>query len=105
MTDTGFITKCQFDDIAGQLNAGYRYFDMRTWYKGTEIGDVDSVLRLTFFRHGPTKTDSKIHSDHHHSMKDVQEQIFTFLDAHPTETVFLRIKRSVGGHHKDLKLF
>lgn len=86
-----FFSKCQAKDIGAQLEAGYRYLDIRL---GT-TGGGDEWFKLM---HGFTscKTGAAPWSDALYIGK-VLQQCYDFLDAHPTETVVFAVKQEHGG--------
>ena len=83
----GFFSKCQSKDIRAQLDAGFRYLDIRLGADGDE-------LRLM---HGFTscKTGAMPWSDA--LMLDaVLDQCYAFLREHPTETILFAVKQEHG---------
>lgn len=81
-----FFSKCQALDIAGQLDAGFRYLDIR-------LGADDSGgFKLM---HGFTNCKSGLFSGPL-SLEGVLQPCYAFLDAHPTETVIFAVKQEHG---------
>ena len=83
-----FFSKCQAKDVGAQLEAGYRYLDIRLG------GDIEGRFLLM---HGFTncKTSAAPWAEKLF-LKDVLEQCYTFLDAHPTETIVFAVKDEAG---------
>lgn len=83
----GFFSKCQTKDIRAQLDAGFRYLDIR-------LGADGSRLKLM---HGFTscKTGAMPWSPSLY-LEDVLEQCYAFLREHPTETVLFAVKQEHG---------
>lgn len=88
-----FFSKCQALSIGEQLEAGYRYLDIRLGFADT--GDLKTrKLKLmhgfTNCRTGPMPWDETLY------LEQVLEQCYTFLKAHPTETVVFAVKYEHG---------
>lgn len=84
-----FITKCQALSIREQLEAGYRYLDIRLGFGDpAEDGSPRLVLMhgFTKCRKGPMPWDERLYLD------DVLDQCTAFLKEHPGETVILNVK-------------
>ena len=77
------IAKTQADDIATQLAAGIRAFDLRPRYNSKNESDI-RLENLTIY-HGGISTGVKF--------KDAMNTFVTFLRNHPTETVVVRIQK------------
>ena len=82
-----FFSKCQALSVGEQLEAGYRYLDIR-------LGLSDEGFRLmhgfTNCKTGPLPWDDALCLD------AVLEQCYAFLRAHPTETVVFAVKQEHG---------
>ncbi|KAK2616833.1 hypothetical protein QQS21_000210 [Conoideocrella luteorostrata] len=80
-----FSLQCQNWDLATQLNAGLRYFDIRARMKDNELH--------IFHASEPTG----------HSYQDVLLAMFAFLGANPSEAIVMRLKeegRPVGHNNR-----
>lgn len=77
------IAKTQSDDIAAQLAAGIRAFDLRPRYNAKSESDI-LLENLTIY-HGGLSTGVKF--------KDAMDTFVTFLKNNPTETVVVRIQK------------
>ena len=82
-----FFSKCQALDIAGQLDAGFRYLDIR-------LG-VDADSGNFKLMHGFTNCKSGLLSGSLY-LDGLLGQCYTFLDAHPTETIVFAVKQEHG---------
>ena len=84
-----FITKCQALSIEEQLNAGFRYLDIRLGFAESDDRE-NAQLRLmhgfTSCRRGPMPWADTL------LLGDVLDQCAAFLKAHPTETVLFAVK-------------
>ena len=83
-----FITKCQALSIGEQLEAGFRYLDIRL-----ELTDAGSFRLMHGFikcKTGPLPWDAALGLD------AVLDQCYAFLKAHPTETVVFAVKKEHG---------
>ena len=80
-----WFSKCQSNSIGGQLDAGYRYLDIR-------LGADGKQLQLM---HGFTKCKTSAFGSSLY-LDEVLEQCYAFLDAHPTETVVFAVKQEHG---------
>ena len=82
-----FFSKCQALDVGEQLEAGFRYLDIRLAVDG------DGMKLM----HGFTncRTDSMPWASNL-SLDLVLEDCYAFLDAHPTETVLFVVKQEHG---------
>lgn len=83
----GFFSKCQAKSIGGQLEAGYRYLDIRLAVEGD---GMKLMHGFTNCRSGPMPWDSAL------SLDEVLEDCYAFLAAHPTETVVFAVKQEHG---------
>ena len=81
-----FITKCQGLTIGDQLAAGFRYLDIR-------LGD-DGQGHLELY-HGFTHAKTGAFGDNL-TLEAVLADCYTFLSAHPTETVIFCVKQEHG---------
>ena len=83
-----FITKCQALSIGEQLEAGFRYLDIR-------LGSESEALRLkhgfTNCKTGPMPWAEPL------LLEEVLKQCYAFLRAHPSETVVFAAKHEYGG--------
>ena len=83
----GFFSKCQSKSIGQQLEAGYRYLDIRLAVNG------DGMILMHGFtkcRSGPMPWNSAL------TLDEVLEDCYAFLSAHPTETVVFAVKQEHG---------
>lgn len=83
----GFFSKCQGKSIGQQLEAGYRYLDIRLAVNG------DGMILMHGFtkcRSGPMPWNSAL------TLDAVLEDCYAFLSAHPTETVVFAVKQEHG---------
>ena len=83
----GFFSKCQSKSIGQQLEAGYRYLDIRLAVNG------DGMILMHGFtkcRSGPMPWNSAL------TLDAVLEDCYAFLSAHPTETVVFAVKQEHG---------
>jgi 1-phosphatidylinositol phosphodiesterase len=76
--------KCQAKDIAGQLEAGFRYLDIRLALNGDSLKLVHGFANC---RTGPMPWSEVL------SLDAVLEDCYAFLDAHPTETILFVVKQ------------
>ena len=83
-----FFSKCQSMSVREQLEAGFRYLDIRL---SGEPGDGE--LRLT---HGFTDCKPSALSNRALTLGDVLEDCCAFLDGHPSETVLFCAKHEHG---------
>lgn len=82
------IFQCQDTDIKTQLENGYRYLDIRLVLKNDNF-----VLKHNFAK---CKKERSIFSTPL-TLDDVLEDIYTFLDKHPSETVIFCAKKENRG--------
>ena len=80
-----WFSKCQFKDIGGQLEAGYRYLDIR-------LGADGERLKLM---HGFTSCKSSALGGSLY-LDEVLAQCYAFLDEHPSEAVIFAVKQEHG---------
>ncbi len=81
------IFQCQDTDIKTQLENGYRYLDIRL------VLDQDQLI----LKHNFAKCrKSKSIFSKPLTLDDVLEDIYSFLDAHPSETVIFCVKKENG---------
>ena len=82
-----FFSKCQAISVGEQLEAGFRYLDIR-------LGLADEGIKLmhgfTSCKSGPLPWAETLYLD------AVLEQCYAFLKAHPTETVIFAVKKEHG---------
>lgn len=82
-----FFSKCQARSIGQQLEAGFRYLDIR-------LGEDESgELQLM---HGFTRCKTGALTKSSLKLDDVLAECCDFLDAHPTETVVFAVKQEHG---------
>ncbi len=81
-----FFSKCQGMGIKEQLEAGYRYLDVR-------LDGDNGELRLM---HGFTECKPSPFSGRALTLSDVLGDCYAFLDGHPTETVLFCAKQEHG---------
>ena len=87
------IFQCQDTDIKTQLENGYCYLDIRLVLKNDNL-----ILKHNFAK---CKKERSIFSTPL-TLDDVLEDIYTFLDKHPSETVIFCAKkenRGIGSVH------
>ena len=82
------IFQCQDTDIKTQLENGYRYLDIRLVLKKDNF-----ILKHNFAK---CKKERSIFSTPL-TLDDVLEDIYTFLDKHPSETVIFCAKKENRG--------
>ena len=80
-----WFSKCQSLDIGAQLEAGYRYLDVRLGAEGERL----------MLMHGFTKCKSSAFGGALY-LDEVLRQCCDFLAAHPTETVVFAVKQEHG---------
>ena len=81
-----YFARCQNRSITEQLNMGIRFFDLRVEAVGDRLKLVHSIIDCRKTRFGSEKL----------YMDDVLAQMFAFLDAHPSEAIFLLFKHDDG---------
>lgn len=89
-----FIFRCQDLTIAQQLDAGFRYLDIRLRMDGND---------LVFCHNFAFAKQSAGLSSQTLSLGDVLKDIYSFLDAHPSETVIFVVKSEYK--NEDIELF
>ena len=82
-----FFSKCQALSIGEQLDAGFRYLDIR-------LG-IDNETGALQLMHGFTRCKTGVFSKTL-LLNDVLDACYGFLDAHPTETVIFAVKQEHG---------
>ena len=82
-----FFSKCQALSIGEQLDAGFRYLDIR-------LG-IDNETDALQLMHGFTRCKTGVFSKTL-LLNDVLDACYGFLDAHPTETVIFAVKQEHG---------
>ena len=82
-----FIAKCQALDIGEQLEAGFRYLDIRLAVSKGSLTMVHGFAKCT--KSGWPWAGAL-------SFDDVLDQSYAFLNAHPTETIVYAVKQDHG---------
>ncbi len=82
-----FFSKCQGLSVGEQLEAGYRYLDIRL---GLDDGGFKLMHGFTNCKTGPLPWADTLYLD------KVLEQCYAFLRAHPAETVVFAVKKEHG---------
>ena len=82
-----FFSKCQALNIGQQLEAGYRFLDIRL---GVDEGRLKLMHGFTSCKTGPMPWSDDLW------LEDVLAQCYDFLAAHPTETVVFAVKQEHG---------
>ena len=82
-----FLTRCQDLSIREQLEAGYRYLDIRLGLEGERLKLMHS---FTGCRKGPMPWDEGLY------LEDVLAQCYAFLREHPSETLLFNVKKEHG---------
>lgn len=80
-----WFSKCQGKDVGSQLEAGYRYLDIRLGADGDRLKLMHGFTNCKTGAFGGT-----LYLDR------VLEQCYAFLDAHPSETVVFAVKQEHG---------
>lgn len=80
--------KCQDKSIAEQLGLGARFLDIRVKADGEKLYLVHGTAATCYASSGISK--KKLY------LENVLESCYAFLDAHPTETIFMSIKKDAG---------
>ncbi|MCR5546694.1 MAG: phosphatidylinositol-specific phospholipase C [Lachnospiraceae bacterium] len=86
-----FFLQCQTQNFSEQLASGYRYLDIRLALDETE----DEGTKLKFIHNfGTCKKESSFLQLFSETLylEDVLEDVYSFLDEHPTETVIFCVK-------------
>lgn len=82
-----FLTRCQDLGIREQLDAGYRYLDIRLGLEGERLKLMHS---FTSCRVGPMPWDDTLY------LEDVLAQCYDFLLSNPSETIVFNVKQEHG---------
>ena len=83
----GYFSKCQAMSIGEQLEAGYRYLDIRLAVDGD---GMKLMHGFTNCRSGPMPWNAAL------SLDEVLEECYVFLAEHPGETVIFAVKQEHG---------
>lgn len=83
----GFFSKCQALSVGGQLEAGYRYLDVRLAVEGDHMKLMHG---FTNCRSGPMPWNAAL------TLDEVLEECYVFLAEHPGETVIFAVKQEHG---------
>jgi 1-phosphatidylinositol phosphodiesterase len=83
----GFFSKCQAKSIGAQLEAGYRYLDIRLAVDGERMKLMHG---FTNCRSGPVPWNASL------TLDEVLEECYVFLAEHPGETVIFAVKQEHG---------
>ena len=82
-----YITKCQYHGIGAQLQAGYRFLDIRLGIQGEDL----------ILMHGFTKCRTgAFFWDETLTLESVLADCYDFLKANPTETILFSVKQEHG---------
>ena len=81
-----YFARCQNKSITDQLNMGIRFFDLRAEADGDRVKLVHSIIDCRKSRFSA----AKLYTD------DVLTEMFAFLQAHPTEAIFVLFKQDDG---------
>eukprot|EP00930_Biecheleria_cincta_P095477 TRINITY_DN87438_c0_g1_i1.p1 TRINITY_DN87438_c0_g1~~TRINITY_DN87438_c0_g1_i1.p1 ORF type:complete len:721 (-),score=122.97 TRINITY_DN87438_c0_g1_i1:137-2299(-) len=81
----GDIAQCQNLDLRGQLNVGIRFFDIRAKHEYNALPIYHGIVYM------------------HKSFDDIVTILEDFLNQHPSEAIFVRIKKEgdEGAHNQD----
>lgn len=82
-----FFSKCQALSIKEQLEAGFRYLDIRLGSDGERLKLMHGFTSCTT---GGWPWSGNLY------LEDVLEECYSFLKAHPSETVFFSVKQEHG---------
>lgn len=88
-----FFSRCQALSIGEQLEAGYRYLDIRLGFdnaRDMKFYELKLMHGFTSCKAGPLPWGESLYLD------AVLEQCYAFLKAHPTETVVFAVKQEHG---------
>jgi len=88
-TQLAYFSKCQSLTVGEQLNAGFRYLDIRLGTDG-KSERLKLMHGFTSCRTGPWPWSSALY------LEDVLEQCYAFLDANPSEAVVFAVKYEHG---------
>ena len=83
----GYITQCQALTIGEQLDAGFRYLDIRLGANGTKLKLMHGFTNCTVNGWPWAET---------LSLDNVLSDCYAFLNAHPTETIVFAVKHEHG---------
>lgn len=83
----GFFSKCQAKDIREQLDAGFRYLDIRL---GADGDRLKLMHGFTSCKTGAAPWSASL------DLQDVLDQCYAFLDEHPSETILFAVKQEHG---------
>lgn len=81
----GDLAQCQNQDLRGQLNIGVRFFDIRAKHEHNALPIYHGIVYM------------------HKHFHDIVNCLEDFLNQHPSEAIFVRIKKEgdEGGHSRD----
>ena len=82
-----FFSRCQSLDIAGQLESGVRFLDIRL---GMDGGTMKLMHGFTECRTGPFPWSRTL------TLDALLEDCYAFLDTHPSETILFSVKQEHG---------
>ncbi|KAI9864826.1 MAG: hypothetical protein M1813_002596 [Trichoglossum hirsutum] len=88
--------RCQVASIRDQLENGVRFFDIRVQPESPEDLSKDGLILV----HGVFP----ISLSGNKYLRGIVNEIFAFLDAHPSETLIMSLKREGPGTHTDAQL-
>lgn len=83
----GFFSRCQARSVGQQLEDGFRYLDIRLAVSGDGLGLNHGFCEC---RTGAVPWSGQL------MLESVLEDCYTFLSAHPTETVIFAVKQEYG---------
>ncbi len=83
----GYFSKCQAKSVGGQLEAGYRYLDIRLAVDGDGLKLMHG---FTNCRSGPLPWNAPLR------LEELLEECYAFLEEHPGETVIFAVKQEHG---------
>ncbi|KAI9768355.1 MAG: hypothetical protein M1840_004963 [Geoglossum simile] len=88
--------RCQVASIRDQLENGVRFFDIRVQPENPEDTSKDGLILV----HGVFP----ISLSGNKYLRSLINEVFAFLDAHPSETLIMSLKREGPGNHTDAQL-
>lgn len=88
--------RCQAVNVPTQLDNGVRFLDIRVQPDEPENKSIDTLILV----HGVFP----ISLSGNKYLRDVVNEVLSFLDRNPTETVIMSIKREGPGNHNDAQL-
>ena len=94
----GYFLQCQKLGFSDQLYAGFRYLDVRLSLEEGKDGEADRLKFIHAFgtcRKGGMPFSGTLYFD------DALSDIYSFLDANPSETVFVTVKNEGSDEHLD----